>query len=224
MLPIYIRVRSEYFEHDSSRYRLAITQNTLCSSLKHQTDKDFLVLLQQSPMDPFFTKRLESFRNVVNDEPDFPHIEVEVGDDDFLCPKFIEAIRKIPSREENFFLLFPNGYIFHEGKLKVWRGRDSLVTVTAWSHPGEHVGNTIEASHEPSWIYVRHTMNANVIPPLTIHGGQVKGLQWPGWKESIVAKYCSVEVKTATNNGCTLHPRKSKSVTMAKGSGGAKRR
>ncbi len=224
MLPIYIRVRSEYFEHDSSRYRLALTQNTLCRSLKHQTNKDFRVLLQQSPMDPCFTKRMNSFSSICGDEPDFPHIEVEVGDDDFLCPRFIELIRKIPFLEENSFLSFPNGYIFHEGKLKVWRGRDSLITVTSWSHPGQHVETTIDASLEPAWIYVRHKMNSNLIPPDMITGGQVKGLQWPGWKESIVAKYCSTEVKTATSNGSTLHPRKSKSVVIGKGTGGAKRR
>ena len=175
-------------------------------------------------MDPFWTKRLESFRNVVNDEPDFPHIEVEVGDDDFLCPTFIDTIRKIPFREENSFLSFPNGYIFLSGKMMVFRQRDHFVTVTSWAKPGEHVGKTIEACLEPSWIYVRHSMNSVIIPQNSVTGNKISGLKWPGWKESIVAKYCSVEVKTATNNGSTLHPRKSKSVVIGKGTGGAKRR
>lgn len=224
MLPIYIRVRSEYFEHDSSRYRLGITQNTLCKSLIHQTDKNFFVLLKQSPMDPFFTKRLESFRNVVNDEPDFPHIEIEVGDDDFLCPTFIDTIRKIPSQKENCFLSFPNGYIFLNGKMTVFRQRDNFVTVTSWVNPGEHVGKTIDASVDASWIYVRHNMNSFVIPDKFTEGNRVNGLKWAGWKELIVAKYCNIELKTATSNGSTLHPRKSKSVVIGKGTGGARRR
>lgn len=223
-LPIYLRIRSEYFEADSSRYRLALTQNILCQSLRHQTDPEFMVLLAQSPMDPFWTKRKNSFQSRDAEEPTGQRIEVEVGDDDFLCPTFIETIRKIPLQQKNSFLVFQNGYIFHEGKLMVWRGRDDLVVVTMMIDPGAHVGETVEATSNPSWIYCRHQMNSIVVPDEMLQGARVNGLKWAGWKENIVARYCKTAVKTATANGCELHPTKSKSAIFAKGSARNRRR
>ena len=60
-LPIYLRIRSEYFEPDTSRYRLAITQNTLVQSLRYQTGQNFTIVVNQSPLDPFTTKRQKAF-------------------------------------------------------------------------------------------------------------------------------------------------------------------
>lgn len=224
MLPICFRIRSEYFENDSSRYRLAITQNTLSRSLKYQTDRDFTVSLNQSPMDPCWTRRRECFCSLTESEITGPRIEVEIGDDDFLCPGFVESIRKVPYQKENSILSFPNGYIFSDGKLRVWRGKENIVSVTMFVDDTQHIGKTIEANHDPSWIYVRHSMNSNLIPIQQITGTPVNGLSWKGWKESLVAKYCRTEIKMATSNGCTLHPRKSKSMTIARDGGGARRR
>lgn len=227
MLPIYLSVRSEYFERDSSIYRLAITQNTLIPSLKNQTCKDFCVHLTQSPMDPRWTSRKSAFEFVLDlyapDQKE-QRIEVEVGDDDFLCPTFIETLRKIPFQKENSFLSLPNGYIFHEGKLRVWRSKENIVSATMFVDDSPHIGRTIEACLEPSWIYVRHQMNSNLIPIQQISGPQVNGLSWKGWKESLVAKYCKTEVKQATSNGCKLEPGRSKKAFMANGAGGARRR
>jgi hypothetical protein len=227
MLPIYIRIRSEYFERDSSIYRLAITQNTLLPSLKNQTDKDFCVSLSQSPMDPRWTSRkaaIEAVCHLYDSDQAEQRIEVEVGDDDFLCPTFIESLRKIPFQKENSFLSLPNGYIFHEGKLRVWRSKENIASATMFVDDSPHIGRTIEACLEPSWIYVRHQMNSSLIPVQHIVGPQVSGLSWKGWKESLVAKYCKTEVKQATSNGSKLEPGRSKKAFLANGAGGARRR
>jgi hypothetical protein len=178
-------------------------------------------------MDPRWTARREAFSPFMASQLKFPvgpRIEVEVGDDDFLCPTFIETLRKIPEPQQNTLLSFPNGYIFNEGKLKVWRSKDNIVSATMFVDDSTHVGRTIEACFEPSWIYVRHSMNSNLIPPQQIVGNQINGLKWAGWKENIVAKFAQTTVKTATANGSALDPGRSKKAFMAHGAGGSRRR
>lgn len=158
-----------------------------------------------------------------DDEPEGPRIEIQIGDDDFLSPKFIEIVRNTPIREQNTKLVFPNGYIFIGGQLHVWTCRADFVSVNVHTHPGEPVLHTVEASHDPSWIYVRHTMNSTIVLRNMINGPEVRNLQWDGWNEKMMARYCKMEVKTATANGSTLHPTKSRSVIYAKRSQRAKR-
>lgn len=228
-LPIFIRVQSEYFESDSSRYRLAITQNTLIQSLRHQTNRDFAIVLKQSPMDPFFTKRVKVFeypQNRLLNEDDFlesqesrdPRIEIAVGDDDFLCPTFVQNVIAVPLQDRNSFIVFQNGYVFFEGKLHPWRGREDLVQTTMFIFDAQ-IRNSVLGSQYPSWIYCRHTMNTVVLPSSMMKGAEIKDLKWDGWKQRVVAAYCKTIVITATSNGCTLEPMKSKSVRIAKCSG-----
>jgi len=219
MIPVYLRIRSEYSELDSSKYRLGITESTLCMSLAIQTDQNFQVVLDQSPMDPCWSRRRKAFRNRVDVMLPFPRIEVEVGDDDFLCPTFIESIRKIPLQQKNSFLIFKNGFIFHDGHLNVWRGRDALVETTMWVTHSIHVDNRIEVTDEPSWIHVRHRMNSTILDYRSIKGPIVKNLQWSGWQQNIVQRYCEAQIKTATANGCELHPTKSRSVVFSRPKG-----
>lgn len=217
MIPVYLLIRSEYSETDSSRYRLGITESTLCRSLAVQTDKQFQIVLQQSAMDPCWSRRRKAFKNRIDVMMGVPRIEVEVGDDDFLCPTFIESIRKIPLQQKNSFLICKNGFIFSDGQLHVWRGRDSMVETTMRVTESLHIDSRIEVTDDPSWIHVRHQMNATVIG--AIRGSVVKNLQWDGWQQNIVQRYCEAQIKTATANGCELHPTKSRSVVFSRPKG-----
>lgn len=229
-LPVFFRIRSEYFESDASRYRLAISQQTLIQSMRNQTDQDFSVILNQSPMDPFLSKRRGAFSlsEIVIPEHEFafsqqfmePRIEIVVGDDDFLAPTFVESIRKIPFQQKNSFLLFPHGYIFFEGKLHVWRDRECFVETTMIVDPSQQLippKNNVLCSEIPSWIYCRHQMNSFHVDEKRVTEAQcVKNLNWPGWNEKIVAAYCRTSVKTATANGSTHEALRSKSVRVEK--------
>jgi hypothetical protein len=224
MLPVLIRIRSEYFESDSSRYRLGITQNTIVASLKNQTDKNFLLCWSQCPMDPLWSARRKAFAEFTEGSVQVPRIEIEVGDDDFLCPDFVEKLRRIPLQKENCRLDFPNGYIFHDGKLRVWRSRPCVVTGQIIIDGTRHITRTIEAIPDPCWIYLRHQMNSSMIPAQQIAGNEINGLKWPGWNQNIVNRYAKIQVATATSDGCKLHPRRSKSVVIPRNAGGNRRR
>lgn len=235
-VPIFINVRSEYTEHDSSRYRLSLTENVLVPSLKNQASRGFAVFLQQSPMDPFFKKRERAFRSVTDrvipmhekEGMILPaRIEITVGDDDFLGPHFIERLRAEfrPSRG-NVQMHMPHGYIFFDGKLHPWRNKEDLMEITQYGNPDSpivrHEG--FEVSTMPEWIYVRHSMNSNPVSPSAIDGFEVKLTAWSGWKQNIVQKYCQTQVLTATANGCQLHPTRSKAMMYAKGSARSRRK
>lgn len=230
-LPIFVRVRSQYEgdskktnppkAYETSAYRLGVTSCTLVPSLKNQTCKDFTLILLQNEDDRKFAQRTRYFSKacsqiLVFDDPiQTPHILVEVGDDDFLGPQFIENIRNHRINYWNTTLQFPNGYIFYEKKLSVWRDRPDLVSVEMIVEPGKAVHSESICSDQPSWIYVRHQMNTIQIPYKMINGLEIKNLSWPGWSQSLVATHCSIALKTGSAVGCVNYPRASASIVHA---------
>ena len=221
----YVRIRSSYFEHDASKYRLSITQNTLIPSLQAQNSKDFTILLDMSDMDPFYTKRRETFASVgVTIRKTYsrivtPRIEIEVGDDDFLCGNFVQVIQRVEKQAANTRLIAPNGYIFVNGGLHPWTAHPDMVPVTQFVEPDNlHVDNRIELSKSPAWIYVRHNCCTDKFVGRTISIPAISGLNWPGWKEKIVGRLSEMAILTGTAEGCQLHPTRSKSVVFARGS------
>lgn len=227
----FLRIRSEYFEVDSSKYRLGITDVTLIPSLINQTSKKFVILLEMSAMDPCYTRRRGVFKSIgvpvyidshALDLP-YPRFEVIVGDDDFLVKNFVAVINTLPQQRQNTMLLSPNGYVFESGELRVCNGRPDLVEaiqIVDDAPLSDSVG--IEVSKYPGWIHVRHGMNLTFGKKTS--GPVVSGLKWPGWNPRVVATYCGVSVKTATAQGCELHPTRSKSVVFASHSGKKRRR
>ncbi len=234
-VPIYLNIRSEFEEKDTSRYRLALTEQILIQSLKHQVSKGFTVVLSQNPEDKYCTRREKSFRSVADrviakadrDQMELgPRIEVTCGDDDFLGPHFFEVLRNaFRPYLGNVQMFVEHGYIFHEGKLVVWRNKEDLFPVTQFGNPDSlivrHEGFSV--SNEAQWIYTRHAMNSTIVHQELIRGVPVK-LKWAGWDQNIVTRYCEAKLKTATANGCTLHPTKSKSIIFGKGSARSRRK
>lgn len=234
-VPIYLNIRSEFEEKDTSRYRLALTEQILIPSLRHQVFKDFTVVLSQNPEDKYCDRRTKAFASVAEQvfskaERDQiqlgQRIEVTCGDDDFLGPRFFEVIREAFTPERgNVQMFVEHGYIFHKGNLVVWRNKEELFPVTQFGNPGcdivRHEGFSV--SNEAQWIYTRHAMNSTIVHEELIRGVPVK-LKWAGWDQRIVARYCEARLKTATANGCTLEPTKSKSIIFGKGSARSRRK
>lgn len=219
----FLLVRSEYFEIDSSKYRLGITANTLIPSLQKQTSKDFHVVLTMSPMDPQLSKRRNLFKTcgvpIIDDYKyvqEVPALEITVGDDDFLCANFVQVMQRVPAIEENRALCAPNGYIFADGELHVWRHSDNVVEGIQWVTDDPNCHRAFSVSEKPGWVYVRHKMNSNMIP--IIRGVPIEGLNWPGWKPNLVSKVSGIQIVTASAQGAEQHPFRSKSVVFAKGS------
>lgn len=228
-VPIYLNIRSEFDDQDTSRYRMALTEQILIPSLLNQTSPEFTVILQQNPADKYASRREKAFlsaaqRVLLKQDRDQMHlgqrIEVTCGDDDFLGPRFFEVLREsfVPERG-NVQMFVEHGYIFHDGNLYVWRNKEELFPVTQFGRPEceivRHEGFSV--SNEAQWIYTRHAMNSTIVHQELIRGVPVK-IKWAGWDQRLVARYCEAKLKTATSNGCTLEPTKSKSILFAKGS------
>ena len=206
-LPIYVRVRSEYETSDMSRYRFGLTDNILSQSLRKQTCQDFTIVLLQRSEDPLFTKRIRSLsvngRLVIHDDGlEYPRIEVNVGDDDFLGPDFIQKIRECEEFVGNGRILFPNGFLFYRRRCFLWRNHPDQVKVDVIFEPGKFVFENVIGSLESSWIYCRHWANSNPIDETKIRNEvQVK---WSGWQQNIVHRYCDADIKTGTAANATV--------------------
>ncbi len=206
-LPIYVRVRSEYETTDMSRYRFGLTENVLAQSLRNQTCQDFTVVLLQNSSDPLFTRRIRSLAvngrlAIHEDGLEYPRIEVTVGDDDFLANHFIQKIRDCEDFFGNGRILFPNGLIFWRERLFPWRGKPDLVRVDVIFDPHELPFENVVATVDSSWIYCRHWANTNPIDESEIRN-EVK-VQWKGWQQNIVQRYCNADIKTGTAANATV--------------------
>jgi hypothetical protein len=67
-------------------------------------------------------------------------------------------------------------------------------------------------------------MNFNPLSASEVNAPEIKLAAWKGWAQKIVARYCQTQVLTATANGCTLEPTRSKAMMYAKGSARSRRK
>lgn len=223
-MDVVFRIKSEFFELETSKYRLAITDNVFCQSLRNQSDKTFRIIAEVSAMDPQYSRRFEVFQSVcprVNQ----PHecwltedrLEVWCDDDIYFHPDFVKTLRMQPLYQDHMRMLIPNGYIWHKGKLSVWHEKYDVVEALQIRNLRGVKWREMLLTNQPMWIAVRHQHNSNLLFG-KLPDKFVTGLSWAGWDEAIVDRYCRAKVITATAMGCELHPTKSNSVIYAKGS------
>lgn len=229
-MKVFVRVQSEYCEHDSSRYRLAISEHTLIPSLMHQTCKDFKIVLGVSPMDPYLTKRICAFRTAgVKILADYawnrqqtPRIEVCVGDDDFLCPDLIlNAISKTIQKKNTEFS-YDKGYVFYNGDVRTWNGKRGSIRVVQYVEDHNEVKNSLLGEQQHAWIKVRHGMNRTLLNSMDITGDTFR-INFKGWSQIVVNRMCKMRMHTATAKGYMVYPDRSGCVAHASGSNRRKR-
>jgi hypothetical protein len=211
MLDVLVRIKSSWSLHDTSKYRLAISQQTIIQSLTCQTSKDFQILLDMFPMDPLYSRRHRSFQSVgvpVQPQHSFvhkPRLEVEVGDDDYLHPDFIRSLTAIRQPKDAREWLFPNGYLFRDNSLVEYtcpEGRRPVVVARRFTDDETAVPRRVVHTSTRSWIHVRHLENSTAIPKMI--GGLETTLSWPGWHQGLVARVSSMKIPTATAVGYTI--------------------
>lgn len=232
-MEVIVRVSSSYFEIDTSKYRLAISELTLIESLKQQTDKKFHLAVEVSPMDPCYGKRIAAFKAIkvpFESSPEglgkpyylpVPYTEIAVDDDTFLHSEMIASIRKKTVSAVNRRILAPNGYVFRCGKLQVCSEKPDMLEITQFVQNDRHVRDEVSFTQSHCWIHTRHAHNNSLLFDQKT-SNEVTGLNWPGWQANILQKFCALRVTEATAHGAELYPTKSKSVVFARGS--AKRR
>jgi hypothetical protein len=229
-MEVIIKIPSSYFEINTSKYRLAISELTLIESLKRQADKSFTIVLEVSAMDPCYSKRVKAFSAVgapVWYAHDFnsadPVIEITVDDDTFIHSELVQSLKKIAPPKVNRRLLAPNGYLFKDGFLEVMSEKPDVLEITQFVESDRHVRDEATFTRSHVWIHVRHGHNDAILFDRA-SGKEVTGLNWAGWQAGLVAKYCETRVKEATAQGCDLHPFRSKSVVFAHNSGRGRRK
>jgi hypothetical protein len=181
--------------------------STLSVSLREQTDQDFKVIILQEESDKQRMKRVESFDPELLQEhtlEDFPRIIVDVPDDDFLHKDFVKTIREMELPDENCFITVPNGYCLHGGKLRVFRNQPDRLLVLALRHPDQTVRKLIDGPQGFMWIHTRHNYSDVMETPEMTTGIPVASLNWPGWNQKLIGKYCDVQLKSATSAGVTV--------------------
>jgi len=202
-LPILIRTTSLYQDPDMSRVRTGITINTLAASLAAQTDQDYYVFISQFEGDKQAFRRNASFVNHV-DEFNCPRIQIECADDDFLSPHLVEHLRKWQHHPRNVRLSFPNGFVMVGGKLNVYRNKPQHILVNVIRYPDKPIMDIHIGSDLPTWIHVRHQYSESLETSEMSSGREVRGLNWAGWNQSLVAKYAAVTLRSATAAGVTV--------------------
>lgn len=181
--------------------------NTLVPSLKKQKDQIFKVSITQSPGDEMSEKREQAFGSMLIEpqiEINFPRIEIEVPDDEFLSPEFVQKIKLVQQQEENCFVSVPNGYCMKSGKLRLFRNQPERLQVSMIVDPSESLRRTIDGPTDPMWIHVRHHYSDVLETPEMVRGLAISSLNWPGWKQELVARYADVQLKSATSAGVTV--------------------
>lgn len=218
----FLLVQSEYFEIDSSKYRLGITEQTLIPSLQHQTCKDFCIVLTMSAMDPLWTKRIRLFQTCgvavirwYKWRQQTPANEIYVGDDDCLSPTFIERINALPLMEKNTAILIPNGYVFKDRQLMAMHNQTHVIEAGQWVDDEDDNCDRSVTIDDPQWVYVRHRMNMSGHP--TLNGGPKVSLDWPGWNPRFISMMSDIRIVTSTAVGCDPRRPRSNSVIRADG-------
>lgn len=207
----FLMVICEYFEHDASRYKLALMQHTLAESLRRQTCKDFKLVIAISPMDPYFSRRLEIFDSIgvewyLNDEIELPDYKryIITPDDVFLHPSLVEWVNCAPETDDISYDM-RNGFICNNKIIRYCKSKKPIVSVEQVAG-----GRTFELHMDYCWIAPDHQMS---------HFRGVSGAptphRWDGWNESLIHRISKTKIVTSTALGCNLHPTKSASVIRA---------
>lgn len=206
----YVRIRSEYWEYDSSKYRLAMMQNTLLPSLQNQTDKNFTLVVSVSPMDPFWTKRLVTFDSVGVSwlfdheiELEVPRRQIDLPDDCFLAPQFIQWINAQP--RGHFRYVSEKGYLFRDYQMMEWSPSREYVQAVQIDE-----GEQRDVLMSGTWISAVHQMNDD--PKMSGFTGEEVRVKWPGWSDLVVGRLARTKIAMATAQGCDLHPTRSSSI------------
>lgn len=217
-------VDCEYWEADSSRYRLALTNELLIPSLRTQGLDDIYFWLRQTPMDPRWSARREAFaflgRPVKHrgEHPPWriaqkfrPVIEVQTPDDIGFVPGFLQALRKMAgTATRNTTLYFRHGQIWDDGQCREAFGRGVRVRILVEDKPDNGL---VQEVSKPAWCVAKHQMNDPWVDQLRI-GGQV-ACCLPSINASTLGRYCRMQILTGTAAGATRLYHRGRSMILS---------
>lgn len=219
-------VHCEYWEADTSRYRLALTNEMLIPSLRQEDLSDVSFFLRQTPMDPRWTARREAFaflsRPVQHrgEHPPWrkmralrPIIEIDCPDDVAFLPGFLSGMRKLAAKTtENTTILLTGGVIWDDGIYREATGPVVRVRILVEEDPWQ---GTVREFRRVAWCVAKHQMNDPWVDELKIGERVVSSL--PSICESTLRRYCRLQIATGTAAGATRMWHRGRSMILAAG-------
>lgn len=209
---INLMVACEYWEDDSSRYRLAITNETLIPSLVYENLTDAHIWLRQCPMDPRWSIRREAFRYLSRPaqhrgmHPTWkqvkerrPVIEITTPDDVAFVPGFLGGLRRLAERTtENTTIWLTGGLLWEDRKYFECRGVGPVVRILVEDTPQLR---TVREFRRVAWCVPRHQMNDAWVDGLEV--GRLHASSLPCLSDSRLGRYCRTRILTGTAAGAT---------------------
>lgn len=216
-------LKHEYFEHDTSRYMLAVAKQTSYPSLKNQVIKDYRVISCVSAMDPYYSfrertaKKMIEKRFIVSNHqqvpPDrdyaqkygHPMLQICIPDDIILHTGFIQAIELTASDwlQKNpgvsCTIAIPSGLMFASGRLFhcPWNRSGIYCFLDAG---GDHAEQVLHFTDSIMWIRAKHFFS------IDLHGefSEADFTMWSHINQSALKMICDTRVATASALGSTL--------------------
>lgn len=217
-------VNSEYWEDDSSRYRLALTNQMLIPSLRYENLDDVSFWLRQSPMDPRWTLRREAFaflgRSVGHrgEHPAWkkmrkhsPLIEVQTPDDVALVPGFLQSLRVLSGRlRANTTIHFRSGLVWDEGVYHEAFGAGVRVRILVGEN---HWDSEVKEFRKVAWCVARHQMNDQWVDEISV--GARATCCFESIHDNTLGRYCRMQIKTGTAAGATSFWHRGRSLILS---------
>lgn len=224
-----VEISGHFTELESSRVSLAIMRESLIRSLAAQHDRNFRTLYRPHPMDHRYSARLEAIRSVeceghvCGDLRDVhiaePFLHVTLPCDICVVSGFTKAVRhvaeKFHSEHSDFSgkFLIPDGVALDGDLYKTAKPEQSGIVIKI-RHPAPRmhaeIGWTKSVIWMRPWNYCSEWDRSHL------------GSEIPEWTvfrhidESILRRYCSARIATATSAGCVTEWHRSKSMIQAR--------
>lgn len=237
----FVFLKQEYFEHDTSRYMLAVAKQTAYPSLKNQVVKDYRVVSCLSAMDPLWGRRISTSKKMIEkryfispheqvppdreyaDKHGRPMLQICIPDDVILHTGFIQAI-EITARdwlskypEISCTMAIPDGLLFASGKFHhcPWNRSGIYCFLDAGQ---DHAGHVLHFTNSVMWIRAKHHYSIDLDGEFHEVDFQMYGhIDVPS-----LQRICETRVATASALGSTLEH--SRCHSCVRGSGGRVRR
>lgn len=223
-MKVSLLISCEYWEADSSRYRLALTNEMLIPSLRHEDLSDVSFWLRQTAMDPRWTARREAFeflgRPVKHrgQHPPWrvakefrPIVEIECPDDVAFVPGFLSGLRDLARKTtENTTIHFTGGILWEDGECRQATGAGVRVRILVDDLPWKSV---VRECQKTAWCVARHQMNDPWVDRLKLGAPVASSL--PSICEATLGRYCRLQVATGTAAGATRFWHRGRSMILA---------
>jgi len=222
-------VDCEYWSHDISRFRLAVTRQSLAESLRRCQirEQDTLFVLKMSPMDPRWSERINAFKGFerctifdqkkISGYRKVPRIEINLHDDVSLHPEFFRSAVHLVSQQpgkKTIFIDFNSGYVLRTDGVQAVTTRRQPVRLRMIRGNMRSGKRSVSAGDRRLWLQVAHKYSDYSEDEIATGDASNDSL-WSAVHLPTLRLYCGVRMCTGTASGAVAFRHRSKSFIHA---------